>query len=302
MLKHESHTDRSWIACMTDAVFLEKPQYHGLVIDLTSHAPTERRATARPGLQRDQGAVCAQADIPLLHVHDPRVQHRSSLNLGKWSELDRILQFNADPNGAPRLFWRCTGDLLRLFEVYKTSGALHFTVCVVGLPNVGKGGLINTLEHVRDSEKVHSVASQVAGRMKEPRSVQLEHVLQIVDPLGYHRYRGKGTQGKKWSNRKIPTTLPPTVRSVLFFPSRLRSKHVAEILAHLRAEEPMKIYPPPVSNTTPEFTKTLAFISSMPVYFQSSFLFLLLVTSLVYTGVFVNLELRCPETKEAALS
>ncbi|KAH9168547.1 hypothetical protein EDB89DRAFT_1991309 [Lactarius sanguifluus] len=109
-LKRESHTDRSWIAWMTDAVYLEKPQYHGLVIDLTSHAPTERRATACPGLQRGQGAVCAQAEAPLLHsaqhperhklIRIPRAQHRSSLDLGKWSELDRIPQFNADPNAA----------------------------------------------------------------------------------------------------------------------------------------------------------------------------------------------------------
>lgn len=39
MLKRESHTDRGWIAGMTDAVFLEKPQYHGLVID---RAPRDR--------------------------------------------------------------------------------------------------------------------------------------------------------------------------------------------------------------------------------------------------------------------
>ncbi|KAH9058909.1 hypothetical protein EDB83DRAFT_2520655 [Lactarius deliciosus] len=167
---------------------------------------------------------------------------------------------------------------------------------VVGLPNVGKGGLIDTLKH----EKVHSVASQVAGRTKEPRSVKL------------------GNARKKWSNRKIPTTLPPTVRSVLFFPSRLRSNtllpHVAEILAHLRSKEPMKIYPLPISNATPKFTKTLAThlsASLLPVllfappwpfspprdiyldHFQSS---------LVYTGVFVNLESRCPDTNEAASS
>ncbi|KAH9178943.1 hypothetical protein EDB89DRAFT_994994 [Lactarius sanguifluus] len=44
MLEHESQTGRGWIARTTDAVSLEKPQYYDL-IDLTSYAPTERRAT-----------------------------------------------------------------------------------------------------------------------------------------------------------------------------------------------------------------------------------------------------------------
>ncbi|KAH9054695.1 hypothetical protein EDB87DRAFT_1424980 [Lactarius vividus] len=46
VLEREPRTGRGWIACTTDAVFLEKPQYYGLVIDLT-RASAERRATAR---------------------------------------------------------------------------------------------------------------------------------------------------------------------------------------------------------------------------------------------------------------
>ncbi|KAH9023832.1 hypothetical protein EDB85DRAFT_1989478, partial [Lactarius pseudohatsudake] len=45
MLERGSQTGRGWIACTTDAVFLEKPQYYDLTIDLTFYAPTERRAT-----------------------------------------------------------------------------------------------------------------------------------------------------------------------------------------------------------------------------------------------------------------
>lgn len=75
-------------------------------------------------------------------------------------------------------------DLLRLFEVYKTSGALHF---IVGRrrPPERRQRRLNKYPQAR-KEKVHSVASQVAGRMKELRSVHLEHVLQIVDSPGYH--------------------------------------------------------------------------------------------------------------------
>ena len=50
MLERESLTGRGWIACTTDALFLEKPQHYDLVIDLTTYA-SERLASARPGLQ-----------------------------------------------------------------------------------------------------------------------------------------------------------------------------------------------------------------------------------------------------------
>jgi hypothetical protein len=50
MLERESRTGRGWIACTTDALFLEKPQHYDLVIDLTTYA-SERLASARPGLQ-----------------------------------------------------------------------------------------------------------------------------------------------------------------------------------------------------------------------------------------------------------
>ena len=50
MLERESRTGRGWIACTTDALFLEKPQHYDLVIDLTTYA-SERLAAARPGLQ-----------------------------------------------------------------------------------------------------------------------------------------------------------------------------------------------------------------------------------------------------------
>ncbi len=54
MLERESRTGRGWIACTTDAVFLEKPQHYDLVIDLTSYAPDRRcsspsRRRARAG-------------------------------------------------------------------------------------------------------------------------------------------------------------------------------------------------------------------------------------------------------------
>ncbi|KAH9168538.1 hypothetical protein EDB89DRAFT_1855427 [Lactarius sanguifluus] len=95
MLERESRTGRGWIACTTDAVFLEKPQYYDLIIDLTSYAPTERRA--RPGLQ-----------LAIKEPYARRPTYRLSTirftwsDVKLWTELDRILQLDADTNGVAR--------------------------------------------------------------------------------------------------------------------------------------------------------------------------------------------------------
>ncbi|KAH8980082.1 hypothetical protein EDB92DRAFT_2107324 [Lactarius akahatsu] len=97
MLERESRTGRGWIACTTDTVFLEKPQYYDLLIDLTSYAPTERRATARPGLQLAIKELSARR--PTYRLSTIRFTW-SDVKL--WTELDRILQLDADTNGVAR--------------------------------------------------------------------------------------------------------------------------------------------------------------------------------------------------------
>ncbi|KAH9027386.1 hypothetical protein EDB85DRAFT_1975125 [Lactarius pseudohatsudake] len=77
MLECESRTGRDWIACTTDAVFLEKPQYYDL-IDLTSYAPTKRRA--RPGLQ-----------LAIQEPYAPRPTYRLSTIRFTWSNV-RLVQ------------------------------------------------------------------------------------------------------------------------------------------------------------------------------------------------------------------
>lgn len=37
----EGQTGRGWIACTTDAIFLEKPSYYDLLIDLTTSTPSK---------------------------------------------------------------------------------------------------------------------------------------------------------------------------------------------------------------------------------------------------------------------
>ena len=47
MLKHAGESGRGWIACTTDAIFLDKPSYYDLVIDLTTSTPSK---ASRPTL------------------------------------------------------------------------------------------------------------------------------------------------------------------------------------------------------------------------------------------------------------
>ncbi|KAI9456040.1 hypothetical protein BJY52DRAFT_1213071 [Lactarius psammicola] len=97
MLERESHTGRGWIACTTDAVFLEKPQHYDLIIDLTSYAPERRATTARPGLQLTTKEPYARR--PTYRLSTVRFTW-SDVKL--WTELDRILQLDADTNGVAR--------------------------------------------------------------------------------------------------------------------------------------------------------------------------------------------------------
>ncbi|KAH9052235.1 hypothetical protein EDB87DRAFT_1835957 [Lactarius vividus] len=71
-------------------LFLEKLQYYDLIIDLTSYAPSECCATAHPGLQ---------LTIKELPTYRLSTIHFTWSDVKLWTELDRILQLNADTNG-----------------------------------------------------------------------------------------------------------------------------------------------------------------------------------------------------------
>ena len=51
MLQSEDNCRRGWIACTTDAIYLEKPSLYDLVIDLTTCTPSK---TSRPTLYLSQ--------------------------------------------------------------------------------------------------------------------------------------------------------------------------------------------------------------------------------------------------------
>ncbi|KAG6373655.1 hypothetical protein JVT61DRAFT_6320 [Boletus reticuloceps] len=85
-MHHEGKTGRGWIACTTDAIFLEKPSYYDLVIDLTTSTPSR---TSRPMLYLSKPIQQTTAKGPT---------HRLSLvrftwsDVKLWNELDRILR------------------------------------------------------------------------------------------------------------------------------------------------------------------------------------------------------------------
>lgn len=83
MLKNEATCRRGWIACTTDAIFLEKASYFDLVIDLTTCTP-------------------AKASRPTLYLSKPieprparGVTHRLSSVRFTWSDVKLVRSFHS---------------------------------------------------------------------------------------------------------------------------------------------------------------------------------------------------------------
>ncbi|THH31679.1 hypothetical protein EUX98_g2518 [Antrodiella citrinella] len=95
-LQEESKTGRGWIACTTDAIFLEKPSYYDLIIDLTTASPSGR--TSRPTLYIPK---------PISQPGPRGPTHRLSTvrftwsDVKLWSELDRLMQLDSGNPESP---------------------------------------------------------------------------------------------------------------------------------------------------------------------------------------------------------
>ncbi|KAF4622156.1 hypothetical protein D9613_009405 [Agrocybe pediades] len=91
-LEAESRTGRGWIACTTDAIFMEKPSYYDLLIDLTTSTPNK---ATRP-------TFYASKPVPPSSGSSRTPQYRLSTvrfawsDVKLWNEIDRILQLDAD--------------------------------------------------------------------------------------------------------------------------------------------------------------------------------------------------------------
>ncbi|KAJ7058524.1 hypothetical protein C8F01DRAFT_1148457 [Mycena amicta] len=91
-LQKEGQTGRGWVACTTDAIFLEKPSCYDLLIDLTTLSP--HKAT-RPTF------YASRLVPPSSPSSSSRPQYRLSVvrfswsDVKLWNELNRILQLDS---------------------------------------------------------------------------------------------------------------------------------------------------------------------------------------------------------------
>lgn len=104
-LTFESKSGRGWIACTTDSIFLDKPSYYDLLIDLRNSTPNTRPAfyipkpaehpSGRGVSYRLSGVRFTWSDVRLVCPLSSRTSIRSQLYF-QWTELDRILQLDSE--------------------------------------------------------------------------------------------------------------------------------------------------------------------------------------------------------------
>ncbi|KAL6310279.1 hypothetical protein BKA93DRAFT_755212 [Sparassis latifolia] len=83
----ESKTGRGWIACTTDALFLEKPAYYDLVIDLRTSTPNTRPTFYVPKLTEPSNGRGPSYRLSVVRFTWSDVK--------LWTELDRLLQLDS---------------------------------------------------------------------------------------------------------------------------------------------------------------------------------------------------------------
>ncbi|PCH34611.1 hypothetical protein WOLCODRAFT_124733 [Wolfiporia cocos MD-104 SS10] len=83
-LEYESQSGRGWIACTTDAIFLEKPSYYDLLIDLRTSTPNTRPTfyASKPAEQPSPRGASHRLSQVRFTWSDVKL----------WSEVERLLQ------------------------------------------------------------------------------------------------------------------------------------------------------------------------------------------------------------------
>lgn len=90
-MDREGKTGRGWVACTTDAIFLDKPSYYDLLIDLTTSTPSK---TSRPTLYLSKPQL--QPPGSKGPTHRLTVFRFTWSDIRLWNELERILQLDGD--------------------------------------------------------------------------------------------------------------------------------------------------------------------------------------------------------------
>ncbi|KAF9484543.1 hypothetical protein BDN70DRAFT_872322 [Pholiota conissans] len=90
-LRLESKSGRGWVACTTDALFMERPSYYDLLIDLTTSTPNKSsRPTfyaSKPVLSQPGGSNTPSYKLSTIRFAWSDVK--------LWNEIDRILQLDS---------------------------------------------------------------------------------------------------------------------------------------------------------------------------------------------------------------
>ncbi|KAG2364781.1 hypothetical protein BDR07DRAFT_1400675 [Suillus spraguei] len=95
-MDREGKTGRGWVACTTDAIFLDKPSYYDLLIDLTTSTPSK---TSRPTLYLSKPQP--QPPGSKGPTHRLTVFRFAWSDIRLWNELERILQLDGDQCAQP---------------------------------------------------------------------------------------------------------------------------------------------------------------------------------------------------------
>ena len=104
-LAFESKSGRGWIACTTDSIFLDKPSYYDLLIDLRNATPNTRPAfyipkpveapSGRSIGYRLSSVRFTWSDVRLVRPVFSRTSTHSHSSF-QWTELDRVLQLDSE--------------------------------------------------------------------------------------------------------------------------------------------------------------------------------------------------------------
>ncbi|KAL1719949.1 hypothetical protein EV715DRAFT_272352 [Schizophyllum commune] len=184
-LDKESQSGRGWIACTTDALFLEKPAYYDLLIDLTTSTPDK---ASRPTFYSSRSQEGNSRSPPKLSV----IRFAWS-DVKLWNELNRILALDTSashhsgchcapsspPGGAPG------ADKPRIVNAFTDVWRVYEDVCVV-CAGLWMGGWRNNSQ------------ASYTGDMRQWGAVRLEgdDDLTLGTVAGaYVRNRGMGIEG-----------------------------------------------------------------------------------------------------------
>ncbi|KAG2148869.1 hypothetical protein DEU56DRAFT_782570 [Suillus clintonianus] len=95
-MDREGKTGRGWVACTTDAIFMDKPSHYDLLIDLTTSTPSK---TSRPTLYLSKPQP--QQPGSKGPTHRLSVFRFTWSDIRLWNELERILQLDGDHCAQP---------------------------------------------------------------------------------------------------------------------------------------------------------------------------------------------------------